>query len=116
MWLTGSDEDDESILSHPSRESKISRLESRVINKNFTYIESPLQLASGGGEAVEDEVLPHGVDPLASGRQRAADEVPTIPLAGGEGPDDLSLHVHDDDRVGPVAHHDLVHVPRHHVD
>ena len=81
-----------------------------------TYVQCPFQLARGGGEAVEDEVLPHGVDPLASGRQRAADEVPTIPLAGGEGPDDLSLHVHDDDRVGPVAHHDLVHVPRHHVD
>ena len=84
MWLTGSDEDDESILSHPSRESKISRLESRVINKNFTYIESPLQLASGGGEAVEDEVLAHTVDPLAPGGEGAADEVAAVSLAGGE--------------------------------
>ena len=81
-----------------------------------TYIQCPLQLARGGGEAVEDEVLPHGVDPLASGRQRAADEVPAVSLAGGEGPDDLPLHVHDDHRVGPVTHHDLVHVLRHHVD
>ena len=81
-----------------------------------TYVQCPLQLARGGGEAVEDEVLPHGVHPLASGRQRAADEVPAVSLAGGEGPDDLSLHVHDDHRVGPVTHHDLVHVLRHDVD
>ena len=91
MWLTGSDEDDGSILSHPSRESKISRLESRVINKNFTYIESPLQLASGGGEAVEDEVLPHTVDPLSSWGQSAADEVSPCSLSRGERSHDLTL-------------------------
>ena len=52
--------------------------------RTFTHIESPLQLAGGGGEAVEDEVLPDAVDPLAPRRQRAADEVSSVSLAGGE--------------------------------
>ena len=30
----------------------------------LVHIEGPLQLARGRGEAVEDEVLPHAVDPL----------------------------------------------------
>ena len=32
----------------------------------LVYIEGSLQLASGGGEAVEDEVLPNAVDPFSS--------------------------------------------------
>ena len=117
MWPAGSDEDGGSVQSRPSRGSDSTRLEiSQFTVILSTYIQSPLQLARGGGEAVEDEVLPHGVDPLAPRGQRAADEVPAVSLAGGEGPDDLPLHVHDDHRVGPVTHHDLVHVLRHHVD
>ena len=82
----------------------------------LVHIEGSLQLASGSGEAVEDEVLAHTIHPLAPGGERAADEVPAVPLTGGEGPHDLALHVHDDHTVGPVADHHLVHVPGHHVD
>ena len=32
----------------------------------LVHIEGSLQLASGGGEAVEDEVLPNAVDPFSS--------------------------------------------------
>ena len=117
MWPAGSGEDGGSVLSRPSRGSdNHNAIRFQFSEIPSTYIQCPLQFARGGGEAVEDEVLPHGVDPLAPGRQRAADKVPAVPLAGGEGPDDLSLHVHDDHRVGPVTHHDLVHVLGHHVD
>ena len=86
MWPAGSDEDGESALSRPSHESdkRIGNISHFLFIFQSTYIQCPLQFARGGGEAVEDEVLPHGVDPLTSRRKRAADEVPAVSLAGGE--------------------------------
>lgn len=92
-----------SIIQHP-----------RVLIK--TCIECPLEFSSGCGEAVEDEVFANTIHPLAAGGEGAADEVPAIPLAGGEGPHDLALHVHDNHAVGSVADNHLVHVPGHHMD
>ena len=57
----------------------------------LVHIEGPLQLAGGGGEAVEDEVLPHAVDPLSSWGQSAADEVSPCSLSRGERSHDLTL-------------------------
>ena len=55
------------------------------------HIEGPLQLAGGGGEAVEDEVLPHTVDPLTPWRKRATDEVAPCSLSRGERSHNLTL-------------------------
>ena len=84
MWPGGSDEDGESALSRPSHGSdkRIGNISHYLFVFLSTYIQCPLQFARGGGETVEDEVLPHCVDPLASRRQRAADEVPAVSLAG----------------------------------
>ena len=57
----------------------------------LVHVEGPLQLPRGGGEAVEDEVLPHAVDPLAPRRERAANEVTSSSLSRGKGPHNLTL-------------------------
>ena len=57
----------------------------------LVHVEGPLQLPRGGGEAVEDEVLPHAVDPLAPRRERAADEVTPSSLSRGKGSHNLTL-------------------------
>ena len=57
----------------------------------LVHIEGPLQLPGGRGEAVEDEVLPHAVDPLPSWGKRAADEVASCPLSRGKRPHNLTL-------------------------
>ena len=57
----------------------------------LVHVEGPLQLACGCREAVEDEVLPHTVDPLSSWGQSAADEVSPRSLSRGERSHDLAL-------------------------
>ena len=86
MLPGGSGEDGGSVLSRPSRGSD-NHIALEIFQFNevpSTYIQCPLQLARGGGEAVEDEVLPNTVDPLAPGGEGAADEVTAVSLAGGE--------------------------------
>ena len=74
----------------------------------LVHIQRPLQLSRGRAEAVQDEVLPHAVDPLSPRGQCAAHKVSSFSFTRGEGSDNLSLHVHDHDRVGSVAHDHLV--------
>ena len=57
----------------------------------LVHIEGPLQLAGGGGEAVEDEVLAHAVDPLTPWGERATDEVTSCSLSRGERSHNLTL-------------------------
>ena len=57
----------------------------------LVHIEGSLQLASGGGEAVEDEVLPNAVDPFSSWRECAADEITSCSLSRGERSHNLTL-------------------------
>lgn len=70
--------------------------------------QSSLQFASDCAETVEHKVLPHTVDPFTPGGEGAANEVTAFSLTGAEASDDLSLHVHDDHCVGPVAHHKVL--------
>ena len=81
----------------------------RYANHIFlVHVKGSLELASGRAEAVQDEVLPHAVDPLSPRGQCAAHKVSSFSFTRGEGSDNLSLHVHDHDRVGSVAHDHLV--------
>ena len=57
----------------------------------LVHVEGPLQLACGRGEAVEDEVLPHAVDPLSPRRERAADEVTPCSLSRRKWSHNLTL-------------------------
>ena len=57
----------------------------------LVHIEGSLQLASGGGEAVEDEVLPNAVDPFSSWWECAADEITSCSLSRGERSHNLTL-------------------------
>ena len=57
----------------------------------LVHIEGPLQLVSGGGEAVEDKVLTHAVDPLTPWRESATDEVAPCSLSRGERSHNLTL-------------------------
>lgn len=100
----------------------------------WTYREGSLQPSRDGAERVEDKILAHAVDPLASRRKRTADEISPTPHAGTETPQHLtgkwmwrgrggggrpkgrsrerstylSLDVHDDHRASPVTHHKVL--------
>lgn len=74
--------------------------------------QSSLQFASDCAETVEHKVLPNTVDPFTAGGEGTADKVTTFSLTGAEASDNLSLHVHDDHCVRPVAHHKVLRVLR----
>ena len=57
----------------------------------LVHIEGSLQLASGGGETVKDEVLPNAVDPFSSWGECAADEITSCSLSRGERSHNLTL-------------------------
>ena len=58
-----------------------------------TYGQRSLQFASGDAEAVEDHVLPHTVDPLASGGKGCTHKVSPFSLTAGETPHNLHTEV-----------------------
>lgn len=60
-----------------------------LLLSTVTYRQRSLQFAGDCAEAVEHKVFAHAVDPLAAGRQSAADKVTTFPLTGAETPHDL---------------------------
>lgn len=58
-----------------------------------TYSQRSLQFAGGDAEAVEDHVLPHTVDPLASGGKGCTHKVSPFSLTAGETPHNLCTEV-----------------------
>lgn len=77
-----------------------------------THVDGPLELAGGGGEGVEHEVLGGGVQQAAARAQRRRHQRAALVLAPPrrERAHDLPLHVHHHHGVGAVAHHEVVRV------
>lgn len=85
---------------HPLNEEQIARIScfhsaairvSTEQSHQLPYIEGPLQLASGGGEAVQHVVLANTEDPLPPRRHHTRHKVTTLALTRRQGAHSLTL-------------------------